>query len=341
MSLRPLETGDRVRRGPDWAWGNQDVTPGNFGTVIDPDVNAGPAIPWVSVRWDNGPEFCYPYFEGNQGIELAEPVRLLPGDRVVRGPDWHWDEQDGGEGGLGTVVRLNEGCFLNVVVKWDNETDPDHHGYRYATDHRDLLYVGHNSVPVIGVIDDDGSEGVNNTACPPSPEPAPDPNQRELNGQSYRLVPILEVEPGDFLRFIAGDGDQLPFYGPHAEEWRDTGLCPVVRLEEGRIKFNAPGVSSDRNRYRTRRCLTDPRERQLDEAVFEVWRATGPAVPPFSIGDRFRVQTPLPGQTLIGPSAILTVCAVFPDGTAVGKVRNGGTKAVLEPWMLRPALLKL
>ena len=172
-------------------------------------------------------------------------------------------------------------------------------------------------------------------------EPVPDPNQRELNGQSYRLVPTLEVEPGDFLRFIAGDGDQLPFYGPHAEEWRDTGLCPVVQLEEGRIKFNAPGVSSDRPGFQTRRCLADPRERQLDEAVFEVWRATGPAVPPFSIGDRFRVQTPLPGQTLIDPPAVLTVCAVFPDGTAVGKVHNGLRKAVLEPWMLKPALLKL
>lgn len=171
----------------------------------------------------------------------------------------------------------------------------------------------------------------------------PDPNQRELNGQSYRLVPILEVEPGDFLRFIAGDGDgdQLPFYSPHAEEWRDAGLCTVVQLEEGRIKFNAPGVSSDRNGYRTRRCLTDPRERQLDEAVFEVWRATGPAVPPFSIGDRFRVQTPLPGQTLIGPSAILKVTRVFEDGTALGVSPGGGPKAVLEPWMLKPALLKL
>lgn len=335
MSLRPLETGDRVRRGPDWIWRDQDVTPGNFGTVISPDVFNDQTRPWITVGWDGGLSHSYPYFEGNQGIELVDPVRLLPGDRVVRGPNWRW--QDDGEGDLGTVVRLNEG-LLNVEVEWDNGTDSDHFGYRYATDQRDLLYVGHNSVPVVG---DGGSEGTNNTTCPPSPEPAPDPNQRELNGQIYRLVPILEVEPGDFLRFIAGDGDQLPFYGPHAEEWRDTGLCPVVQLEEGRIKFNAPDVLSDRIRYRTRRCLADPRERQLDEAVFEVWRATGPAVPPFSIGDRFRVQTPLPGQTLIDPPAVLTVCAVFPDGTAVGKVHNGLRKAVLEPWMLKPALLKL
>ena len=182
-------------------------------------------------------------------------------------------------------------------------------------------------------------------------EPVPYPNQRELNGQSYRLVPTLEVEPGDFLRFIAGDGGQLPFYGRLAEEWRDAGLCTVVQLEEDRIKFNAPGVSSDRPGFQTRRCLADPRERQLDEAIFEVWRAIGPAVPPFSIGDRFRVQTPLPGQTLIGPSAILKVTRVFEDGTAkavlepwmlrLGVSPGGGPKAVLEPWMLRPALLKL
>ena len=96
-----------------------------------------------------------------------------------------------------------------------------------------------------------------------------------------------------------------------------------------------------RTKFQTRRCLADPRERQLDEAAFEVWRATGPAVPPFNIGDQFRVQTPLPGQTLIDPSAILTVRKVFPDGTAVGKTRNDGPEAVLEPWMLKPALLKL
>lgn len=335
MSLRPLEAGDRVRRGPDWSWGDQDVTPGNLGTVRIPNAFIGQTQPWITVGWDGGPSYGYPYFEGNQGIELVDPVRLLPGDRVVRGPDWHRDEQDGGEDVLGTVLESSTLTHPHVNVKWDNETNPNPYNYRYAPDHRDLRYVGHNSVLVV---DGDG-EGTNSTICPPSPEPAPDPNRRELNGRIYRLVPTLEVKPGDFLRFIAGD--RSPFYGNYAKEWRDAGLCTVVQLEEGRIKFNAPGVSSDRTRFQTRRCLADPRERQRDEAVFEVWRATGPAVPPFNIGDQFRVQTPLPGQTLIDPSAILTVCEVFPDGTAVGKPCNDGPKAVLEPWMLKPALLKL
>ena len=38
------------------------------------------------------------------------------GLRVVRGPDWEWEDQDGGEGFVGTVVELEEG---GVIVQWD------------------------------------------------------------------------------------------------------------------------------------------------------------------------------------------------------------------------------
>ena len=42
------------------------------------------------------------------------------GLRVVRGPDWEWGDQDGGEGHVGTVVEVgksfNDGA---VVVQWD------------------------------------------------------------------------------------------------------------------------------------------------------------------------------------------------------------------------------
>ena len=38
--------------------------------------------------------------------------------RVVRGPDWCWEEQDGGEGGVGTVVAVaDEG--QSAEVQWD------------------------------------------------------------------------------------------------------------------------------------------------------------------------------------------------------------------------------
>ncbi len=42
----------------------------------------------------------------------------LLGLRVVRGPDWKWGEQDGGEGHLGTVVEVDPGQ-LQATVQWD------------------------------------------------------------------------------------------------------------------------------------------------------------------------------------------------------------------------------
>ena len=41
------------------------------------------------------------------------------GLRVVRGPDWKWGEQDGGEGNVGTVVRLGQDD-KRVFVYWDS-----------------------------------------------------------------------------------------------------------------------------------------------------------------------------------------------------------------------------
>ena len=40
------------------------------------------------------------------------------GLRVVRGPDWEWGDQDGGEGFVGTVTELEGGCGA-VIVQWD------------------------------------------------------------------------------------------------------------------------------------------------------------------------------------------------------------------------------
>lgn len=47
------------------------------------------------------------------------------GIRVVRGKDWKWKDQDGGEGGLGTVVEVGSddeqaNCPPDcIMVQWD------------------------------------------------------------------------------------------------------------------------------------------------------------------------------------------------------------------------------
>ena len=45
------------------------------------------------------------------------------GLRVIRGPDWHYGEEDGGEGCAGSVVATKnnvEENKKNAVVIWDN-----------------------------------------------------------------------------------------------------------------------------------------------------------------------------------------------------------------------------
>lgn len=42
------------------------------------------------------------------------------GYRVVRGPDWQWSRQDGGEGRVGTVRGFESRD--EVLVLWDNGT---------------------------------------------------------------------------------------------------------------------------------------------------------------------------------------------------------------------------
>lgn len=55
-------------------------------------------------------------------------MEVVPGLRVVRGPDWKWAEQDGGEGCVGTLVEVTMSdqptvgnvTPRTVVVHWDS-----------------------------------------------------------------------------------------------------------------------------------------------------------------------------------------------------------------------------
>lgn len=58
------------------------------------------------------------------------------GDKVVRGPDWKWENQDGGKGNRGVVVDIKRKGW--VIVKWDKTR----HDYRFgAQDAFDLEVV--------------------------------------------------------------------------------------------------------------------------------------------------------------------------------------------------------
>jgi hypothetical protein len=65
--IQDLPLGTRVRRGPDWKWGNQDGGTGNMGTVKKSKDRDG----WVTVKWDNGIENNYRWTgDGKYDLEI-------------------------------------------------------------------------------------------------------------------------------------------------------------------------------------------------------------------------------------------------------------------------------
>lgn len=76
----------------------------------------------------------------------------IVGLRVVRGPNWKWNEQDGGEGFVGTVVEVGKAGSptspdKTVVVQWDGGNRTNYRtGYLDAYD----LHVFDNAT--VGVV---------------------------------------------------------------------------------------------------------------------------------------------------------------------------------------------
>lgn len=80
--------------------------------------------------------FCEVELEVQPFILTTNPDRkeIKIGNRVLRGPDWKWENQDGGVGSKGTVVSMKKGW---VNVRWDHNVK---HDYRWgAQDSYDLV----------------------------------------------------------------------------------------------------------------------------------------------------------------------------------------------------------
>lgn len=50
----------------------------------------------------------------------SQSLHAYIGSRIIRGPDWKWGKQDGGEGHVGTVRNFESS--EEVVIVWDNGT---------------------------------------------------------------------------------------------------------------------------------------------------------------------------------------------------------------------------
>ncbi|XP_056021589.1 uncharacterized protein LOC125652124 isoform X9 [Ostrea edulis] len=126
--------GTRVRRGPDWKWGNQDRY--EPGTVVGYSKDCG----LLNVEWDTGLKNRYRYGstlpeKDKYDITVCDEPRILQdefiavGCLVKRGLDWMWGDQDGGEGTLGSVYIVKRNGI--VWVCWSNgQTSHYRFGYQ-------------------------------------------------------------------------------------------------------------------------------------------------------------------------------------------------------------------
>ncbi|XP_046572264.1 uncharacterized protein LOC124280401 isoform X2 [Haliotis rubra] len=118
--LPPL--GSRVIRGPDWKYQNQDLNgPGTIINHADDDK-----LIWV--LWDLNSTVCRYRFgcqhkydicvEVDKPRTLKEDELIEIGCRVKRGADWPYQDEDGGPGNTGMVIRKRKDN--SVKVRWEN-----------------------------------------------------------------------------------------------------------------------------------------------------------------------------------------------------------------------------
>ena len=95
----------------------------------------------VTVNTDStGMPLCKTSSHSNWSIYRNDLLAI--GDKVVRGPDWKWSNQDGGAGNVGTVRKLIKGSgewLGKVKVDWGNGGSLC---YRMTPEHQDLKPTG-------------------------------------------------------------------------------------------------------------------------------------------------------------------------------------------------------
>ena len=64
----------------------------------------------------------FTFSEFSSKSKMASNLMIYPGTRVVRGPNWCWEDQDGGEGSVGTIVEnvKRTGPVGTTMVFFDN-----------------------------------------------------------------------------------------------------------------------------------------------------------------------------------------------------------------------------
>ncbi|VDI16815.1 Hypothetical predicted protein [Mytilus galloprovincialis] len=240
LTCRSLQLGDRVRRGPDWRFGNQDNH--LAGTVIGQESHG-----IARVQWDNGDTNIYMQCDETSTYSLRkvdEPRILVDemiavGCRVVRGHDWKFGNKDGGAGSLGTVLDVRrEG---KVVVRWDSKTTG-----LYKMGHNGRFEIKVHGAPV-------GRRGKRNDHKYKykSPHTSDSDSEKETPRSKSRTTRTNE-EPTDYVIPIYSDATVSAIWEyEESTEWRQYPNDINVKIEKAyqRKKTGKTIIEMDRTTY--------------------------------------------------------------------------------------------
>ncbi|CAC5378107.1 unnamed protein product [Mytilus coruscus] len=259
LTCRSLQLGDRVRRGPDWHFGNQDNH--LAGTVIGQQSHG-----IARVQWDNGDTNIYRQCDETNTYNLRkvdEPRILVDemiavGCRVVRGHDWKFGNRDGGVGSLGTVLDVRpEG---KVVVRWDSK--------------RTGLYkMGHNGrfeIKVHGAPVRSRSKRNKHRSEYKSPHTSDSESENESLRPKFRTTGANATqEPMDYV---------IPIYS-------DATVSAIWEYEEGSEWKKYPNDINVKIEKAYQRKKTGKTIIEMDRTTIQVIRQKNPSAEKIKLGD--------------------------------------------------------
>ncbi|GAB9470558.1 Hect e3 ubiquitin ligase [Globisporangium polare] len=144
----------------------------------------------------------------SQSVEQNFP-ELKVGCKVIRGPNWKWRDQDGGEGSIGTVEGVSPWSGVDgegMSVRWPNDSL---YTYRWGADGNfDLIHVE---------VDGDGN------IVQQYPAPKTKHDEEGTFGSELHLGVLLHIFEDSDQRSGAGGSSDAPVKISGAMEWPDYG----------------------------------------------------------------------------------------------------------------------
>ncbi|KAK3603123.1 hypothetical protein CHS0354_027911 [Potamilus streckersoni] len=236
-NMPPL--GTRVARGPNWCWDIQDSN--GFGTVIGhrPKDLKG----WISVKWDQkdpigSDEYNYRYgADGAYDILPVNEPRLLQleekiavGCIVKRGKDWEGENQDGGPGNTGVVLKVYKKG--QVKVRWENGIKEN---YRFGCEEKYDVELC-NSFEVSSVFEGGGKR----ITLDDIPKKRSNSSRARKTSQSHPVVDPTSSTPA--IKYPPSSGNKSQSINPDKEKSNVSTLENPASTRSGK---HAPAVGKN------------------------------------------------------------------------------------------------